>query len=61
MGRGEIVTLVLTLITIGTAVIGALIRTIFSGIRSRIDRLEAKFDHCMEEIVKLAKDNRHGS
>lgn len=58
MSRGEIVTLFLTLMSIGVAIVGALIRTIFSGMRIRIDRLEQKLDRCMEEIIKLARNGR---
>ena len=58
MSRGEVVTLFITLMTIGAAIVGALIRTIFSGTRIRIDRLEEKLDRCMEEIIKLARSSR---
>lgn len=60
MGAGEIITLSLALVTIGTAIIGALVRTIFSGIRSRIDRLEEKVDSCMQEMIRLAREGKHG-
>ena len=61
MSRGEIVTLFLALMTIGITIVGALIRTIFVGIRSRIDKLEEKVDRCMEEMIRLAKGSQDGT
>lgn len=60
MSRGEIVTLLVALMTIGIGTVGALIRTIFVGIRSRIDKLEGKVDRCMEQMIRLAKGGGDG-
>ena len=61
MSRGEIVTLLVALMTIGIGTVGALIRTIFVGIRSRIDKLEGKVDRCMEQMIQRAKGGGDGS
>ena len=62
MSLGEVITIVLGLLTIGTALVGTLIRTIFLGLRIRIDRLEERADKdhekCMNEIMRLTRESK---
>ena len=60
MSIAEVLGIVLGLTTVGAAIVTALIRTIFVGIRIRIDRLEEKVDRCMEQMLEMARENRHG-
>ncbi len=56
MSLAEVLGIVLGLTTIGTAIVTALIRTLFLGLRSRIDRIEDKVDRCMEEMLRMVRD-----
>lgn len=58
MQAGDLITILLSLIAIGLGIVGALIRIIFAGMRSRIDKIEEKLDRCMEEMIKLARNGR---
>ena len=61
MPIAEVLGIVLGLITIGAAIVTALIRTLFLGLRSRMDRMDDKVDRCMEQMIRLAKGGGDGS
>ena len=56
MSIAEVLGIVLGLVTIGAAIVTALIRTLFLGLRSRIDRLEEKIERLQENILNLTRE-----